>query len=132
MKIINISGGLGNQMFQYAFLLAMREATGDDCLMDASKYATYNLHNGFELTEVFDVSARCATKQELKKVTRYTTNYKLSRVYRKFLPKKKTEVIEPVPLVHICQIFFQRHEGTFFMKVSGKMRSTSHRYVRLS
>ena len=45
MKIINISGGLGNQMFQYSFLLAMREAAGDECLMDASKYATYNLHN---------------------------------------------------------------------------------------
>lgn len=48
MKIINSSGGLGNQMFQYAFLVAMREATGDDCLMDVSKFATYNLHNGCE------------------------------------------------------------------------------------
>lgn len=94
MKVINISGGLGNQMFQYAFLLAMREATGDECLMDVSKYATYKLHNGFELAEVFNISARCATKEELKRVTRYTTNYKLSRVFRKFLPKKKTEVLE--------------------------------------
>lgn len=94
MKVINISGGLGNQMFQYAFLLAMREATGDECLMDTSKYATYNLHNGFELGEVFNISAVSATKEELKRVTRYTTNYKLSRVYRKFLPKKKTEVLE--------------------------------------
>ena len=114
MKIINISGGLGNQMFQYAFLLAMREATGDDCLMDASKYATYNLHNGFELTEVFDISARCATKQELKKVTRYTTNYKLSRVYRKFLPKKKTEVIEPMPSCTYMPDIFSKARGDLF------------------
>ena len=49
MKIINISGGLGNQMFQYAFLLAMREATGDDCLMDASKYAqVISTRNSFQ------------------------------------------------------------------------------------
>lgn len=97
MKIIYISGGLGNQMFQYAFLVAMREATGDVVLMDASKYETYKLHNGFELDTVFKVSARCATKEEIKAVSRYTTNYKLSRVFRKFLPKRKTEVVEPMP-----------------------------------
>lgn len=97
MKIVNIIGGLGNQMFQYAFLLALQKHTGDICLMDTSKYVTYGLHNGFELDRVFNISSRVATKEELKKVTRYTTNYKLSRIYRKLLPNKKTEVIEPMP-----------------------------------
>ena len=97
MKIVNIIGGLGNQMFQYAFLLALREHTGDECLMDTSKFATYGLHNGFELNRVFNISCRCATKDELKKVTRYTSNYKLSRIFRKLLPDRKTEVIESMP-----------------------------------
>lgn len=114
MKIINISGGLGNQMFQYAFLLAMREATGDECLMDTSKYATYNLHNGFELPEVFKISARSATKEELKRVTRYTTNYKLSRVFRKFFPKKKTEVIEHMPSCEYMPNIFREAKGDLF------------------
>lgn len=114
MKIINISGGLGNQMFQYAFLIAMREATGDECLMDASKYATYNLHNGFELADVYDISARCATKQELKKVTRYTTNYKLSRVFRKFLPRKRTEIIEPMPSCLYMPDIFTKAKGDLY------------------
>ncbi|MBQ8225893.1 MAG: alpha-1,2-fucosyltransferase [Bacteroidaceae bacterium] len=114
MKIINISGGLGNQMFQYAFLLAMREATGDECLMDTSKYATYKLHNGFELAEVFNISARSATKEELKRVTRYTTNYKLSRVFRKFLPKKRTEVVEETPSCRYMPNVFAEAKGDLF------------------
>lgn len=114
MKIINISGGLGNQMFQYAFLLAMREATGDECLMDTSKYATYKLHNGFELAEVFNISARSATKEELKRVTRYTTNYKLSRVFRKFLPKKRTEVVEETPSCRYMPNVFAEANGDLF------------------
>lgn len=114
MKIINISGGLGNQMFQYAFLLAMKDATGDECLMDASKYATYNLHNGFELNEVFNITSRCATKDELKRVTRYTTNYKLSRVYRKFLPKKKSEVVEPMPSCTYMPDIFTKAKGDLY------------------
>lgn len=114
MKVINISGGLGNQMFQYAFLIAMREATGDECIMDVSKYETYNLHNGFELNEVFNITSRCATKEELKRVTRYTTNYKLSRVYRKFLPKKKSEVIEPMPLCKYMPDIFTKAKGDLY------------------
>ena len=114
MKIINISGGLGNQMFQYAFLLAMKEATGDDVLMDVSKFATYKLHNGFELDKVFNITARCATKEELKKVTRYTTNYKLSRIYRKFLPKKKTEILEPPRCPFVQDIFYKTKGDCFY------------------
>lgn len=101
-------------MFQYAFLLAMREATGDECLMDTSKYATYNLHNGFELAEVFNISARSATKEELKRVTRYTTNYKLSRIFRKFLPKKRTEVVEPMPSCEYIPNIFKDAKGDLF------------------
>lgn len=114
MKIVNISGGLGNQMFQYAFLLALRENTGDEVLMDTSKFATYNLHNGFELERVFNITARSATKQEIKKVTRYTTNYKLSRAFRKFLPNKRTEVVEPMPYCPYNPRIFEEAVGDKF------------------
>lgn len=100
-----MSGGLGNQMFEYSFLLAMREATGEECLMDVTKLATYKRHNGFELDRVFDISARCASKNEIKIVSRYISNYKLSRLARKLLPRKKTEVVESPDGRYIENVF---------------------------
>lgn len=94
MKIVKILGGLGNQMFQYALLVALRETFDEEVLMDASTFDTYKLHNGFELQRVFQTTARLATEGEVKKLSRFTTNYKLSRIYRKLLPNKRTEKIE--------------------------------------
>lgn len=111
MKIVNISGGLGNQMFQYAFLMALRTETADEVLMDTSKYATYKLHNGFELERVFNISSRSATKEELKKVTRYTTNYMLSRIFRKLLPNKRTEIVEDMPRCKFNPYIFEEAQG---------------------
>lgn len=114
MKIINFSGGLGNQMFQYAFLVGMREATKDECLMDVSKYKTYKLHNGFELNRIFNISARTATKDEIQKVSRYTTNYKLSRIYRKLLPNKHTEIVELMPSCPYIPNIFTQAKGDLY------------------
>lgn len=41
MKIINIVGGLGNQMFQYAFALALQQATGDEVVLNTSWFPEY-------------------------------------------------------------------------------------------
>lgn len=94
MKIVKIIGGLGNQMFQYALLVALRETFHEEVLMDVSTFNTYKLHNGFELERVFQISARRASEQETRKLTRFTCNYKLSRIYRKLLPNKRTEKVE--------------------------------------
>ena len=34
MKIVNIFGGLGNQMFQYALMIALKSKYGEDVLAD--------------------------------------------------------------------------------------------------
>lgn len=94
MKIVKIIGGLGNQMFQYALLVALRETFREEILMDVSTFDSYKLHNGFELERIFNITARRATGNEICQLTRFTCNYRLSRIYRILLPIKPTEKVE--------------------------------------
>lgn len=105
MKIINITGGLGNQMFQYAFALNLRAAFPEELVyIDTSHYHTVlfkhfrgiNLHNGFEINTVFpNANLPIAGCKQIRKVSYYIPNYVLSRIARKFFRPKKTELIPP-------------------------------------
>lgn len=53
-RYVIISDGLGNQMFQYAFLLALR-AKGFPVIGDVSLFQRAKMHNGFELKDVFKI-----------------------------------------------------------------------------
>lgn len=106
MKIVNVIGGLGNQMFQYAFALTIKAKNpSEEVKVDVShfnylfikKFKSANLHNGFEVEKVFpNAKLKRAKWIELLKVTWYCPNYLLSRVFRRVLPKRKTEYIQPV------------------------------------
>lgn len=104
MKIVNISGGLGNQMFHYAFALSIKHRfPKEDVFIDIShmnyifckKYKTANLHNGYELEKIFkNLSLKNASARQLIKVTWYIPNFILSRIGRKILPVRKSEYIQ--------------------------------------
>ena len=55
------SGGLGNQMFQYAFLLALRNK-GIDAQMDLMPFRWKQEHNGYELERVFGIKEEYVTE----------------------------------------------------------------------
>lgn len=95
MKIVQILGGLGNQMFQYALAVVLKQRFGDEVYFDTTTFKTYSLHNGFELDNVFNLSLKAATpKQVAKLYRRFTSYYNLVRLYRHILPKKKNEYRE--------------------------------------
>lgn len=96
MKVVNIIGGIGNQMFQYAFALALKQKYPDeDVKLDTSHFNGYSLHNGFEIERNFGLLLPIASNKELRKLTFYTPNYKMSRIIRKLFGYRKTEFKEP-------------------------------------
>lgn len=94
MKIVNINSGIGNQMFQFAFSLSLRDKFKNEVIkIDTSWYEVEKFHNGFELEKVFNIDFPHSTKQENELLGR--AGYTLyDRIKRKFLPSKKTEIIE--------------------------------------
>lgn len=79
MRIVKLSGGLGNQMFQYALMIGLRETFKEEIHADISSYKNYHLHNGFELEKIFPVSLNPAKRNPLlaRKLTlsRYINHY---------------------------------------------------------
>lgn len=54
MKVI-LSGGLGNQMFQYAFFFVLKDKR-KKVILDGSLYGWKKMHNGCELEHVFGIT----------------------------------------------------------------------------
>lgn len=117
MKIVNIIGGLGNQMFQYSFALSLKERFPNERVMiDTThfnhifikKFRGANLHNGYEVEKVFpNAKLEHASAWDLMKVTWYMPNYLLSRVVRRLLTKRKSEYIQPLEqsFAHIPEVY---------------------------
>ncbi len=52
---LKLTGGLGNQMFQFAAGYSIAKRKSVDLNLDLSWYNRRNIHNGFELKNVFDI-----------------------------------------------------------------------------
>jgi hypothetical protein len=68
MIIVQILGGLGNQMFQYAAGRALAEKLHQPLRLDVSKFDNYRLHNGFQLSRTFVGTMELAAPEDLQRV----------------------------------------------------------------
>lgn len=71
MRLIKMTGGLGNQMFIYAFYLQMKERF-PQVYIDLSDMVHYNVHHGYKLNHVFNLPrTEFCINQSLKKVLEF-------------------------------------------------------------
>lgn len=91
MKIVNILGGLGNQMFEYAMYLALKNAHPQEEIKVCTRsFGGYGLHNGLEIQRIFSVELPEASLWELAKVAYPFFNYKTWQLMRHFLPMRNS------------------------------------------
>ncbi|MHC8947335.1 alpha-1,2-fucosyltransferase [Sphingobacterium hungaricum] len=88
MKIVNFIGGLGNQMFQYAFYLYLIQHHRR-VKADLREFEGYPLHNGFELTQIFDIKLKKATSLDINLHDNNKGNY-FWRLFRRINGSRKS------------------------------------------
>lgn len=91
--IIKIIGGLGNQMFQYAFYRSLKEDY-KDIKADTTFYQKYISHNGYELERIFTkIVVEYANSEEIEKISDNKPSF-VNRVRRRLIGLHKTHYRE--------------------------------------
>lgn len=80
MVVSNILGGIGNQMFQYAAGRALASKLRVPLMLDVSGFQGYQLHNGFELSNVFEDTTPLANKSDLFALMGWQSNIIIRKI----------------------------------------------------
>lgn len=133
MFIVNILGGLGNQMFQYALGRALSVKYDTELRLDTSDFKNYSLHNGFELLRVFNCPVTIANKRDIKKLlswrsTQFFRHLLLHSSMHKLRSKKF--VVEPSfeywtdirNVTKNCYLYGYWQSEKYFAHVAGQLR----------
>lgn len=91
-KIVRFNGGLGNQMFQYAFACALADKFNVEILFDFAFFNEIKLNDNFTTRvfelDVFDVCCKAASKEVLDKIKHPDFESKFKRSLAKMFPQK--------------------------------------------
>lgn len=94
MKIVKYIGGLGNQMFIYAFSVALRETFKQEIQADTHYYKSHSFHNGLEIERIFGIKLKEARLWDKLRLGWYFPNYWIDYHLLKYLPKRSGTVKE--------------------------------------
>lgn len=77
MFVVCFGDGLGNQMFQYAFYVSLKQRYPDTNIkMDIFHIYGAHIHNGFELTDIFGIEPNECSKRDALLLSDYFPMYK--------------------------------------------------------
>lgn len=90
IKIVKFNGGMGNQMFQYAFALALEDKFKSTVYMDMSWFEDVKTHTNVVVRtyglDVFNTKCQAAQEEDLKKVIYPNFKSKITKTIAKFFP----------------------------------------------
>ncbi len=114
--ICNVIGGLGNQMFQYAAALELATVRGQSLYLDLSDFSGYRLHNGFELSRVFEGEFALAEEWQLRQIL----GWRGIRFIRKVLKRPQLAALRSSPFVvephfHFMPEFFDSPDNCYLV-----------------
>lgn len=96
MIITNLTGGLGNQLFQYATGRRLAQIHKTELFLDTTTFNTYKLHN-YSLYH-FNIIENLATEKELKYFIKENKIYnKIYGYINKFIPYKYKKIAIEIP-----------------------------------
>ena len=81
--ISHLLGGIGNQMFQYAAGRSLSLTHGQQLLLDLGDFASYSLHNGFELERVFALNAAIAEQSQVSQLLKWRVQPFIKKILRR-------------------------------------------------
>lgn len=93
MKVVNIIGGLGNQMFIYATYIALKKLHPFESIkICTNSFIGYPLHNGYEIDRIFKTEDLHANFSDLINVAYPFFNYRTWQIMTHLLPRRSTMV----------------------------------------